>query len=163
MATAAQAAQADLAPKRHSLRAVEACNFFLADVQTGLGPFVAAYLAAQGWAPDHVGRALTTAGIVTVLLQSPAGWLVDRAHQKRAILIAGTLVLALGALLLAASSAAPAVCGAQVLIGAAGPFLAPTLAAITMGIVGVRLFDRQSGATRASTPQATCLRPAWSP
>ncbi len=26
-------------------------NFFLADVQTGLGPFIAAYLASSGWNP----------------------------------------------------------------------------------------------------------------
>lgn len=131
--------------KRGSLRAVEASNFFLADVQTGLGPFVAAYLASEGWAPDHVGRALTTAGLVTVLLQSPAGWLVDRAHHKRTILLLGTLLLAAGALLLASSTKAFTVYSAQALIGAAGPFLAPTLAAITMGIVGIKLFDRQFG------------------
>jgi predicted MFS family arabinose efflux permease len=33
----------------------------------------------------------------------------------------------------------------QLLIGGAGPFLAPTLAAIAMGVVGARLFDRQFG------------------
>src|SRR6202012_2999450 len=31
------------------------------------------------------------------------------------------------------------------LIGLAGPFLGPTIAAITMGIVGVKLFDCQFG------------------
>jgi len=134
-----------LIEKKRSLQALEASNFFLADVQTGLGPFVAAYLASVGWAPDHVGRALTVAGIVTVLLQSPAGWLVDRAHRKRLILVAGTIVLAAGAILLALSTTRPSVYLAQILIGAAGPFLAPTLAAITMGLVGISLFDRQFG------------------
>jgi hypothetical protein len=33
----------------------------------------------------------------------------------------------------------------QFLIGGAGPFLAPTLAAVTMGLIGVELFDRQFG------------------
>ena len=135
--------------KRSSLRSLELSNFFLADVQTGLGPFVAAYLASEGWRPDHVGRALTTAGIVTVLLQSPAGWLVDRVHSKRSILIAGTVVLALGALLLALSAHPAQVYTAEALIGAAGPFLAPTLAAITMGLVGIACFDRQFGRNQA--------------
>lgn len=34
---------------------------------------------------------------------------------------------------------------AQVLIGGAGPFLAPTLGAITLGLVGAKFFDRQFG------------------
>jgi predicted MFS family arabinose efflux permease len=38
---------------------------------------------------------------------------------------------------------------AQVLIGGAGPFLAPALAAITMGLVGQRGFDRQFGRNQA--------------
>ena len=40
------------AEKKVSVRALEASNFFLADVQTGLGPFLAAYLASSGWTPE---------------------------------------------------------------------------------------------------------------
>jgi hypothetical protein len=47
------------AGKRRSLRALQAANFFLADVQTGVGPFLAAYLAGAGWDPGRVGVALT--------------------------------------------------------------------------------------------------------
>lgn len=133
------------ADKKGSLRALEASNFFLADVQTGLGPFLAAYLAGAGWKPGRVGVVLTLGGVITVLLQTPAGALVDRVRAKRAVLIAGTLVLAFGAVLLCLSVAPWAVYSAQVLIGAASPFLAPTLAAITMGLVGVKLFDQQFG------------------
>jgi len=131
--------------KRTSVRALEWTNFFLADVQAGLGPFVAAYLAGLGWQAGAVGRALTFGGIVTVVLQTPAGWVVDRASRKRLILVAGTLVLALGAVLLAIDGSAVNVFAAQGLIGFAGPFLGPTIAAITMGVVGVKLFDAQFG------------------
>ncbi|SFS18957.1 Predicted arabinose efflux permease, MFS family [Granulicella pectinivorans] len=131
--------------KRSSVRALQWTNFFLADVQAGLGPFVAAYLASLGWHAGAVGRALTFGGIVTVLLQTPAGWMVDRVAWKRTILVAGSIVLALGAILLATSASAPVVYTAQGLIGLAGPFLGPTIAAITMGLVGSRLFDCQFG------------------
>jgi len=135
-----------LAPeKQHSIRALQASNFFLADVQTGLGPVLAAYLAAAGWNPGRVGVVLTLGGIITVALQTPAGAFVDRARSKRLILVVGALVLAVGALLLSFTTEPWAVYNSQVLIGGAGPFLAPTLAAITMGLVGVRLFDRQFG------------------
>jgi hypothetical protein len=64
-------------------RPVEWLNFFLADVQTGLGPFLAAYLAANGWNPASVGYALTFGGLVTVAVQTPAGAVVDAVHSKR--------------------------------------------------------------------------------
>jgi MFS family permease len=130
---------------RGSLRALEWTNFFLADVQAGVGPFVAAYLASLGWQAGAIGRALTFGGIISVLLQTPAGWIVDRVAWKRTILIAGSLLLALGAILFAASGRAPIVYTAQGLIGLAGPFLGPTIAAITMGLVGKELFDCQFG------------------
>ena len=62
--------------KKRSLWALEGTNFFLADVQTGLGPFLAAYLAASGWNPERVGMVLTFGGILPILLQTPAGALV---------------------------------------------------------------------------------------
>ncbi len=131
--------------KAQSTHAMEATNFFLADVQTGLGPFVAAYLAASGWKAGAVGHALTVAGIVTVVLQTPAGWIVDNVLRKRLLLISAALVLGTGALLLTVSTSPSIVYASQILIGGTGPFLGPTLAAITMGIVGVAAFDRQFG------------------
>ncbi len=131
--------------KKRSLHALEATNFFLADVQTGLGPFLAAYLAASGWNPGNVGVILTVGGLTTVLLQIPAGSVIDHVRRKRLVLVTGTAVLALGALLLAWKTNTALVVAAQVLIGGAAPFLGPTLAAITLGIVGSKGFDLQFG------------------
>ena len=131
------------------LPALDAANFFLADVQTGLGPFLAAYLASSGWNPGQIGLALTWGGIVTIALQTPAGALVDRLRAKRSILVIGTLALGAGALLLAASANRWPVYLAQTIIGGAAPFLAPTLAAITLGLVGPKLFDRRFGRNQA--------------
>jgi MFS family permease len=137
---------ATIAPeKKKSIHALEATNFFLADVQTGLGPFLAAYLAGTGWEPGRVGTALTIGGIIAVVLQAPAGAVVDQLRSKRLILVLASAVLALGAVLLSVTAAPWAVYTSQVLIGGAGPFLGPTLAAVTMGMVGVTFFDRQFG------------------
>jgi MFS family permease len=130
---------------RRSVRALEWLNFFLADVQTGLGPFLAAYLASSGWNPGKVGMALSLGGIITVALQTPAGGLVDASRHKRGILAVGVAALAIGALVLAANTSVLSVGFAQILIGGSAPFLAPTLAAITLGIVGPGYFDRQFG------------------
>ena len=131
--------------KKGSLRALEATNFFLADVQTGLGPFLAAYLAGAGWQPGQVGVVLTLGAIVAVAVQTPAGAVVDRVRSKRLLLVIASMVLACGAVLLSWTVAPWAVYTSQLLIGGAGPFLAPTLAAVTMGMVGRELFDRQFG------------------
>ncbi len=131
--------------KDGSLKALQATNFFLADVQTGLGPFLAAYLAGAGWGPGRVGMALTLGGMVSVVLQTPAGAVVDRIRSKRLLLVIALAVLACGAVLLSVSAAPWSVYPSQLLIGGAGPFLAPTLAAVTMGLVGRELFDRQFG------------------
>ena len=134
---------------KKNLHAIEWFNFFLADVQAGLGPFVAAYLASTGWSPARVGYALTFAGLTTVAWQTPAGAMIDAARRKRLILGAGIAILALGALLLLLRTSAATVYAAQFLIGTAGPFLAPTLAAITLGIIGAAAFDRQFGRNQA--------------
>jgi MFS family permease len=134
---------------RRSLRAVEALNFFLADVQTGLGPFLAAYLASSGWNPARVGFALTFGGLATVALQTPAGAVVDAMHRKRLLIAVSLVVLACGAILLMLPVSNLSVYSAQLLIGGSAPFLAPAVAAITLGIVGARAFDKQFGRNQA--------------
>src|SRR5277367_1208764 len=116
--------------KQGSLRSLEWLNFFLADVQTGLGPFLAAYLASSGWNPGRVGYALTFGGLVSVAMQTPAGAVIDAVHRKRALLAANLGVLVAGAFLLMGRISPAAVYSAQFLIGSSGPFLGPTVAAI---------------------------------
>jgi predicted MFS family arabinose efflux permease len=131
------------------VRSLEWLNFFLADVQTGLGPFLAAYLASSGWNPGQVGYALTFGGLVTVAMQTPAGALVDAVHRKRALLGANLAVLVAGAFLLMGRLSPTAVYSAQLFIGGSGAFLASTVAAITLGIVGSGAFDKQFGKNQA--------------
>jgi MFS family permease len=135
--------------KQRSLRSLEWLNFFLADVQTGLGPFVAAYLASSGWNPGSVGYALTFGGLVTVAMQTPAGAAVDAARRKRLLVLMSLSVLVAGAFLLMARPSVLSVYSAQFLIGGAAPFLLPTVAAITLGIVGAKAFDSQFGKNQA--------------
>lgn len=134
---------------RRSLRAIEWLNFFLADVQTGLGPFLAAYLAASGWNPARVGFALTFGGLVTVAMQTPAGAVVDATRRKRLLVAINLCVLVVGAMLLLLPLRPVTVYAAQFLIGGSAPFLAPSVTAITLGVVGARAFDKQFGRNQA--------------
>ena len=135
--------------QHRSLRSLEGLNFFLADVQTGLGPFLAAYLASSGWNPGRVGYALTFGGLVAVVMQIPAGAVIDAVHHKRALLAVNLGVLVAGAFLLMGHLSPMTVYSAQFLIGGSGAFLAPTVAAITLGIVGAAAFDKQFGKNQA--------------
>src|SRR5882672_2171554 len=135
----------DASPSRRTLRGLDWLNFFLADVQTGVGPFLAVYLAAYGWNEQRVGIALTVGGIAGILSQTPAGALVDRVRAKRALIAAGLIALAVGALLMAFEPTFWVVMSAQALIGGTSSIFVPVLCAVSLGIVGRVAFDTRQG------------------
>jgi MFS family permease len=132
-----------------SVSSIKCLTFFLADVQTGLGPFLAAYLATNGWTPARVGYALTFGGLVTVATQTPAGALIDSVRRKRALMGTSLTILVAGALLLVGHITTLKVYLAQLFIGGSGAFLAPLVTAITLGVVGTAAFDRVFGEIQA--------------
>jgi len=132
-------------PSRRTLRGLDWLNFFLADVQTGVGPFLAIYLAGYKWNEERVGLALTVGGIAGILTQTPAGALVDRVRSKRALIAAGVVALAVGAMLIALVPAFWSVMSAQVLIGGTSSIFGPAICAVSLGLVGRAAFDVRQG------------------
>jgi MFS family permease len=118
-------------PSRRTLRGLDFLNFLLADVQSGVGPFLAIYLAGFGWNEERVGLALTVGGLAGILAQTPAGALVDRLRSKRALIAAGIVALAAGALLIAFVPTFWSVMSAQVLIGGTSSIFGPAICAVT--------------------------------
>ena len=123
-------------PSIRSRRALDWFVFFLADVQTGFGPFVAVYLTTQKWTQVEIGLILSVNGLIALLGQIPGGALVDWARSER--LVAGLAVAAIGisALAYAAWPIFPVVLSAAVLQAAASCVLGPAIAAISLGLVG---------------------------
>jgi MFS family permease len=70
-------------PSARSQRGLDWLNFFIADVETAFGPFVALYLAQHGWARGLIGSVLTINSAVALATQTPAGALVDWIRSKR--------------------------------------------------------------------------------
>jgi len=132
-------------PSAPTLRGLDWLNFFLADVQTGVGPFLAIYLSNRKWNEQMVGFALTVGGVAGILTQAPAGALVDRLKSKRGLIAAGVLALAMGAGLFAIAPNLGPVLTAQILIGAASSIFVPAICAISIGVVGRVAFDRRQG------------------
>ena len=90
--------ETERSPSRRTLRGLDWLNFLLADVQTGVGPFIAIYLAGYRWDEERVGLALTVGGIAGILTQTPSGALVDFLRSKRALVAVAVAALAAGAL-----------------------------------------------------------------
>ena len=136
-------------PSPSTLRALDWLNFFLADVQSGVGPFLAIYLASNRWNEQSVGVALTVGGLAGIIANTPAGALVDRLRSKRAMIALGVFALSAGSLAIALHPSYASVMTSQILIGAASAVFAPVITAISLGIVGHKLFDRRQGRNQA--------------
>ena len=141
---------ATVVPARHgpSLRSSRALDWFvflLADVQTGFGPFIAVYLTTQKWTQAEIGLVLSVNGLIALLGQIPGGALVDWARSER--LVAGLAVAAIGvsALAYAAWPIFPIVLSAAILQAGASCVLGPTIAAISLGLVGRAGISRRLG------------------
>jgi MFS family permease len=117
-------------------RALDLLNFFVADVQTGFGPFVAVYLTAHKWTQVQIGFALTAGTIVGMLAQIPAGALVDATPNKRAAASGALIGVIIAALLLAVRPTQLPVILAQMLHAFASCVLTPAIAAISLHLVG---------------------------
>ena len=67
---------------RRAERGLDALNLFVANVQTGFGPFLAVYLTTQGWTQTSIGLALSVGTIAAMASQVPAGALVDAVRNE---------------------------------------------------------------------------------
>jgi len=120
-------------------------NFFLADVQTGFGTFVAFYLAHLGWSESGVGVALTVGGLAGVLSQIPGGTLADAVLWKRGLIATGIVMIGVAALVLALLPSYPLVMFASLLQGGSGGIITPAIGAISLGLVGRSAMSLRTG------------------
>ncbi|MGV7241531.1 MFS transporter [uncultured Caballeronia sp.] len=118
-----------------SLRALDWLNFFVANVQTGFGPFIASYLAANKWTQGEIGLMLSVGTISAMASQLPAGALVDALRNKKGAAAAAIIAIIISALLLGASPTFVSVFAAEVLHGFASCMLVPAMAAISLALV----------------------------
>jgi len=131
---------------RRAAYGLDATNFFLADVRAGLGPYLAIYLlTVQKWDQASIGVAMSIATIAGIAAQTPAGALVDATRAKRGIMAVAAVTITMACLLLPLlPSFWPAV-ASQAISQAAGTVFEPALTAVTLGIVGHKLFARRVG------------------
>jgi MFS family permease len=129
--------------------ALQALNFFMADMQAGIGPFLGVFLLAHGWRSGWIGSVMTIGGVAGVLMTAPAGAWVDGSHHKRRLVaIPGICTVLASALILLSQSFWP-VALSQVATAIAGAAIGPAVSGITLGMVRQSGFSRQTGINQA--------------
>ncbi|HWZ08485.1 MAG TPA: MFS transporter [Bradyrhizobium sp.] len=133
------------APSAESLRGLDWFIFFLADVQTGFGPFVAVYLTTQKWTQVEIGTVLSIGGVVALIGQMPGGAIIDAARSERLVAALAIATIGCSALAYAAWPIFPVVAAAAALHAAASCVLGPAIAAISLGLVGPLAISERLG------------------
>src|SRR5882724_5053887 len=88
----------DPPPPRRSQRGLDWFVFFVADVQTGFGPFISVYLTTQKWTQVDIGFVLSIGSVIALLGQMPGGIIVDAARSERFVAAIALCVIAASAL-----------------------------------------------------------------
>jgi MFS family permease len=130
---------------RRSRLGLDWTNFFIADVQTGFGTFVAFYLAHLGWSERSVGLVLTAGGLAGVLSQIPGGALADAITWKRGLVAVGVVAIGAAALILALAPSHVLVWVATILQGGTAGVITPAIGAISLGLVGRKAMSVRTG------------------
>ncbi|HWE75269.1 MAG TPA: MFS transporter [Stellaceae bacterium] len=117
-------------------RGLDHLNLFVANIQTGFGPFIAIYLASQGWTQTGIGLALSLGTAAAMASQIPAGALVDALHSKVHAARIGIASFTLCALIFAFYPVQLFVYIAEILHAFASCMLGPAIAAISLAVAG---------------------------
>jgi len=123
-------------PSRSSKRGLDWFAFFVADIQTGFGPFLSVYLTTQKWTQVDIGLVLSIGSLASLIGQVPGGWVVDRVQSKRRVAALAVIGIGVSALLIALTPVFATIAAAKLLHVAASSVLGPAVAAITLGLVG---------------------------
>ena len=126
--------------------ALDAANFFLADVRDGLGPYLAVYLLTeQHWDEARIGLVMSIATVAGIVAQTPAGALVDVTRAKRMVMAVAAIMVTLASLALPLFPSFGPVAISQGIAQAAAVVFPPAIAAVSLGIFGHAAFTRRIG------------------
>jgi MFS family permease len=121
----------------------------MADMQSGVGPFVGVFLQERGWASGLIGTAMTIGNVAGMLITTPIGGFIDSSRNKRIwVVIPGICVVAASAIILISQNFW-AVTASQIAQSLASAAIVPAVTGITLGIVKQSGFNQQNGRNQA--------------
>ncbi|RVU16441.1 MFS transporter [Methylobacterium oryzihabitans] len=133
------------APSLQSSRGLDAFTFFVANLQTGFGPFIAVYFTAQSWTQSDIGLVLTIGSLFSLFGQVPGGAFVDWVRSKRFVAALSVAIIGASAAGLALFPTFLIVALAMIAHSLASCTLTPSIAAISLGLVGHRGLGERLG------------------
>jgi MFS family permease len=131
------------------IRPLLSLNFFMADMQAGIGPFLGVFLLAHGWQSGLIGTVMTVGGVAGMVMTTPAGALVDATRRKKLYVIIPGICTVIASGLILLSQNFWLVTLSQVATAIAGAAIGPAVAGITLGMVRQAGFNRQNGHNQA--------------
>ncbi len=131
---------------RRSQLALDGIAFFLSDVETGVGPFMAGYFAGQRhWNPEQIGIIIAAQKISSVAVQAGCGWIIDNTAHKKWLMAGSALAISAGAVFVAWSPGVLSQILNQLLVGGSTAIATLTLAALSLGLVGREALAQRIG------------------
>lgn len=153
MATAARTADHGIprtdGDRRRATGALQALNFFMADMQAGIGPFLGVFLQQRGWSAGPIGTVMTAGGVAGMVMTVPAGAFIDHTSRKRLVVIVTGICTVMASFLLLLSQSGWVVTTSQVATAIAGAAIGPAVTGMTLGIVRQKGFNAQNGRNQA--------------
>lgn len=140
------------APDRQGMRGLwplRSLNFFMADMQAGIGPFLGVFLLAHGWQSGLIGSVMTIGGVAGMLMTAPAGALVDGTTRKRSYVIVPGVCTVLASMIILLSQSFWVVAASQVATAVASAAIGPAVNGITLGMARQAGFVQQNGRNQA--------------
>jgi MFS family permease len=128
---------------------LQSLNFFMADMQAGIGPFLGVFLLAHGWESGLIGTVMTIGGIGGMIMTTPAGALIDETTRKRAYVIIPGIFTVVASAIILYSQSFWVVAASQVATAVAGAAIGPAVTGITLGMVRQAGFNWQNGRNQA--------------
>jgi MFS family permease len=136
--------------RKRAERALDALSFFVSDARYGLGAYLGVYLMTEhAWDAASIGAALSIGGLTGLVAQAPLGALVDAVRMKRALIAGAVTVVTLTCLVIPFAPRFWPVAAAGLVGALAGVVIGPTLASISLGVVGPERFARRAGRNEA--------------
>ena len=129
--------------------ALQSLNFFMADMQAGIGPFLGVFLQQRGWTSGPIGTVMTAGGVAGMIMTVPAGAFIDHTEKKRLVVIVTGICTVLASFLILLSQSGLVVTVSQVATAIAGAAIGPAVTGMTLGIVRQKGFNAQNGRNQA--------------
>ena len=129
---------------------LDAVNFLLADVRGALGPYLNVFLVTQQhWSQTEVSWVTTVSGLLGLVVQTPAGAMIDATRRKRGAVVLALALLAAGAITIFTAPLFWPVLVANSVMAIVGDVFGPAVAAVTLGLYARQQLARRMGRNSA--------------